>query len=182
MGNTKERNAFTIVELLIVIVIIAILAAITIIGYSVVIRNANDKSVQTDLQKLGDVVKLSLLDNQIVPQGGMTSGGVGTATTFSGITFHPIPGAYDKSVSNLYYCEGSIGSGTTDEFGIIARSTSKNAFVYLSTNGVSTFSANVWTTASNGVAICNAAGFTTTFTWAYGYNASTSTWSSWSTP
>lgn len=185
-GGTKTvRNysklAFTIVELLIVIVVIGLLAAITLVGYSAVIGSANDKSIQADDAKLGDIVKLKNLDDQVVPVGGVTSGGVGTSTTFTGITFRPVAKAYDLSVANLYYCEGIING--TDEYGVVARAArSKNAFSFMSTSGVSKFTANVWTAAPNGTAVCGALGFTAPFTWSYGFNPTGSVWAAWATP
>lgn len=48
--HTKDRSGFTIVELLIVIVVIAILAAITIVGYNGVSSRARESSLKSDLQ------------------------------------------------------------------------------------------------------------------------------------
>ncbi|MCD8561722.1 type II secretion system GspH family protein [Candidatus Saccharibacteria bacterium] len=45
-----ERRAFTIVELLIVIVVIAILAAITVVAYTGIQARAKDASIQTSLR------------------------------------------------------------------------------------------------------------------------------------
>jgi prepilin-type N-terminal cleavage/methylation domain-containing protein len=184
VGNTKQAitsQAFTIVELLIVIVVIGILSAITLVGYSAVINNANDKSIQADISKLGDIVKLKNLDDQVVPVGGMTSAGVGTSTVFSGVTFKPNnQNSYDKTVSNLYYCEGIING--TDEYAIVARSKSGNAYSFSSKSGVASFAASVWTAASNGPAVCGALGFSSPFTWSYGFNPTGAVWASWSTP
>ena len=181
-GTYSNKNgAFTIVELLIVIVVIGILAAITIVGYSVVIGQANDKGVQSDLSEVSDMIKLKNLDTQTVPAGGITNAGVGTSTTLTGISFHPVAKVYDLTVANLYYCEGYING--TDEYALVARAAkSKNAFSFISTKGISSFSANVWTTAANGNAVCTALGFSAPFTWSYGFNPTSSAWSSWATP
>lgn len=46
------REGFTIVELLIVIVVIAILAAITVVAYTGITQQANDTAVKNDLAQL----------------------------------------------------------------------------------------------------------------------------------
>lgn len=167
--RTREQSkAFTIVELIIVIVVIAILAAVIIVGYSAVVGNANDKSVQADISKLADSLKLTSLDNDGVPAGGATSSNTGDPTQLSGVTFKPNTGVYDLTVSNLYYCSGTLNGA--NEFAVAARSKSGKAFSYISNKGVSNFTGYTWTTSQNGVAVCTALGFTAPFTWSYGYD------------
>ncbi|PPG44387.1 type II secretion system protein [Rathayibacter sp. AY2B5] len=48
--RNQPRSGFTIVELLIVIVVIAILAAITIVGYNGITKQAVEASMKSDLQ------------------------------------------------------------------------------------------------------------------------------------
>lgn len=66
------RKGFTIVELLIVIVVIAILAAITVIGYNFVSNNAIETSLKADLKKAATDISLAKLDTGSYPIG--TSG------------------------------------------------------------------------------------------------------------
>lgn len=50
-GHSKN-NGFTIVELLIVVVVIAILAAITIVSYNGITAQAKDSNIQNDLRNI----------------------------------------------------------------------------------------------------------------------------------
>lgn len=162
----KTTNAFTIVELLIVIVVIGILAAIVIVGYSAVINNANDASIKADLVKFGDVINLKTLDNQVIPPGGATSSGGGDSTQFPGVQVQPTYSAYDIKINttNLYYCNGYIGN--TNEFAFVAKSKSGKIFAYQSQKGVSELTgAFTW----DSIGICGKVGFVAPFTWSYGY-------------
>ena len=61
------KKGFTIVELLIVIVVIAILAAITIVAFNGIQNRANDTSVKTDLANLMKQFELYKVDNGTYP-------------------------------------------------------------------------------------------------------------------
>lgn len=50
MLKSKNKNGFTIVELLIVIVVIGILAAITLVAYNGIQARANDTAIKSDLR------------------------------------------------------------------------------------------------------------------------------------
>ena len=66
--EAKARSAaFTIVELLIVIVVIAILAAITIISYSGITNRAKETSLKSDLQNTSTKLKLAQIDTGSYP-------------------------------------------------------------------------------------------------------------------
>ncbi|MGH7218333.1 MAG: prepilin-type N-terminal cleavage/methylation domain-containing protein [Candidatus Microsaccharimonas sp.] len=56
-----HTKGFTIVELLIVVVVIAILAAITIVAYNGIQNTANDSAVQSDLSTLSKKIKLNVV-------------------------------------------------------------------------------------------------------------------------
>ncbi len=63
MWAIQRRRGFTIVELLIVIVIIAILAAITIVAYNGIQQRARDTRRVQDLGALSKATKLYAVDN-----------------------------------------------------------------------------------------------------------------------
>ncbi len=63
-------SGFTIVELLIVIVVIAILAAITIVSFSGIQNSAHDSAVQSDLKQLATKVEMFRVKEGRLPRGG----------------------------------------------------------------------------------------------------------------
>jgi prepilin-type N-terminal cleavage/methylation domain-containing protein len=63
----KSRSGFTIVELVIVIAVIGILAAVSVVSYRGVQDRARAGSIQTDLNKAAEALNLSRLDNGQFP-------------------------------------------------------------------------------------------------------------------
>ena len=63
----RRQRGFTIVELLIVIVIIAILAAITIVAYSGIQNRAHGAATQADLHTIDESLKLYNTENSTLP-------------------------------------------------------------------------------------------------------------------
>lgn len=177
-GWGNKQRGFTLVELIIVIVIIVIISLIVVVSYRAVVINANNTAVQTDLNKLADRIKLKTLDDGIVPDGGGTSADTGSPTTFPGITFQPAVESYDTSVANLYYCAGAING--VKEFSLVAQALSGNAYVYDSFGGIRDLTEYTLSVANNGIALCSAIGYTSPFTWSFGYAPGTGgEWQSW---
>jgi len=65
--SIKQNKGFTIVELLIVIVVIGILAAITIVAYNGIQNRAKIASIQSDLTSASKKLKLYQVDNNGYP-------------------------------------------------------------------------------------------------------------------
>lgn len=74
----KRQQGFTIVELLIVIVVIAILAAITLVAYNGMQARARDSRRQNDVATIAKALELYYIDNGHYPLGGQ---GASTAMT-----------------------------------------------------------------------------------------------------
>ncbi len=79
--NSKKLQAFTIIELLVVIVVIGILAAITIVSYSGITTRAKAVSLQSDLTNASKQLKMFYIDNGIYPATISTDCAINPTTT-----------------------------------------------------------------------------------------------------
>jgi len=67
MKKISSHSAFTIVELLVVIVVIGILAAITIVAYTGISQKAVASSLQSDLNQASKQLEMFYIDNSVYP-------------------------------------------------------------------------------------------------------------------
>ena len=92
--TANKRIGFTIVELLIVIVVIAILAAISVVAFRGVQNRANDSAVEADLANIVKQMEIIKVDLGRYPHG---------YTEFPADRFKLTKSAYDSISNNAYY-------------------------------------------------------------------------------
>ncbi len=152
-----DRRGFTIVEMLIVIVVIAILAAISVVAYNGIQNRGNDSSIQADLSNFAKLMEIQKVDIGRYPS---------ILTSAMGFKFSK--GAYgqDYQSYNVRYCYNV----TNDSYILMANSKSGNYYKVL--NGKVSSSTSVY-----GWDICSQIGLTTTNPSQNGMY--TTTWDTW---
>ena len=115
------RAGFTIVELLIVIVIIGILAAITIVAYNGIQDRAHNTAVQSDLNAFAKKIATESAASGVYP---MPTAAMGIKISRS---------SYQTTQNNLYFCRNV----DTNQFALSARTRSGKQYKYISGGGVS---------------------------------------------
>lgn len=109
----KKASGFTIVELLIVIVVIAILAAITIVAYNGVSARANDSRRKSDLSQLAR----SLSAYAVTHDGDMIAGGSGCGGSGNGVGFYNYNYPTYTSISDCMISKGAVSKEIKDPSG-----------------------------------------------------------------
>jgi len=75
MWAPNKNRGFTIVELLIVVVVIAILAAITIVSYNGITKRASEAAVKTDAAQASKAIAIDYINNGTYPTSIATANG-----------------------------------------------------------------------------------------------------------
>jgi general secretion pathway protein G len=127
MKHERRQTGFTIVELLIVIVVIGILAAITIVAYNGIQKRANDVAVQSDLAQISKLYEIYYADNSVYPYGA-------TLNTGAAFKMNINKDSYDQSQSyQLLNCTSTSSPGST--YAVIALSKSGKRYYVSSISG-----------------------------------------------
>jgi prepilin-type N-terminal cleavage/methylation domain-containing protein len=144
----NKHKGFTIVELLIVIVVIGILAAISIVAYNGVQNRANDVTIQSDLSNISKKIRLYEADMGYYPAG---------STQLATLGLKASKGAYAPFFNgtanyNLVYCR--MPNINPTQFAIVAYGKSGKNFQYSASGQISEFSG----APTGSMAACAAAG------------------------
>lgn len=135
----KTITGFTIVELLIVIVVIAILAAIGLVAYTGVQNRTYDNIVKQDLRNIAQKLELyrTTSTNDQYPAG--TSQLTAAEVT---ATRDAYGGHYELTgrLFNLVYCRPS--SGVNNDYAFVGRSKSDAIFQFTKSGGAAAFAGN----------------------------------------
>lgn len=126
----KTTTGFTIIELLITIVVVAILAAISVVAYNGIQNRAHDAAVRHDLTNLGkkiEIYKISHPSGQYPPP----ANDAALASLQAKVSTHAYSRGFvtPEGGHNLLYCRAA----NDEQFALIAWSKSGNGFVF--TNG-----------------------------------------------
>jgi len=162
ISRRQTQRGFTIVELLIVIVVIGILAAITIVAFSGVQNKAYDTTVQSDLSQFGKRMELNRAET------GVDAYPI-TLTAAMGFRFGKDAYSLDAQFYTLRYCVNTA----TNKYVILSRSKSGSYFKYVSGEGVSS------NLSTYGFGVCDIVGLTSTNPSGSNNGLFNSTWSAW---
>lgn len=156
--KAKLEKGFTIVELLIVIVVIAILAAITIVAFNGIQDRANETSIRNDISNFRKKIELFQVDNSAYPS---------SVADMEGMDIAAAKGAYTEGAGNLLYCVAADRS----QYSIMAWTKSRKRF-YVENGSVKVDSTN----STGGSSMCSPlVGASPVWRW----GKSGGTWASW---
>jgi len=127
MKRAGNHNGFTIAELLIVVVVIAILAAITIVSYNGITQRAFTASIQTEMRGT-----LQKLESFKAVNGSAPTNTIGQLTA-AGISI--TKSNYDQTANNFLYCVNL----TTNEVGIAALAKNGTTYAIATNRAFSTY-------------------------------------------
>ncbi len=106
----SNNKGFTIVELLIVVVVIAILAAITIVSYNGIQARTTEAAIQTDMRNA-----VSKIEQYKVLKGVYPDNSDSATNGMAAVGLSASKGLYDTTGGNFLYC----GSNTTANYALV---------------------------------------------------------------
>jgi type II secretion system protein G len=123
MKKSQKITGFTIIELLIVIAVIGVLAAITIITLTGIVSKAQETSVKNDMRNISKQLELYKVDGNRYP----------TATDLQnqGIKVNKMTYGVNPTGATIFYCVDSAG----EVYSIVARVKTATLLQYLSSTG-----------------------------------------------
>ncbi len=145
----QKQTGFTIVELLIVIVVIGILAAISIVAFNGVQGRANDSAIRNDLVNMAKKFEIYKADYGVYPAGAAQLTTLDLKASKNAYGNHMATGGFDY---NLVYCRMPAAAPT--DYALVAFSKSGNRFKYTNTTGYSPYTGGMGGSAG----ICTDAG------------------------
>lgn len=123
----KTKSGFTLVELLIVIVVIAILVAVTVVAYNGIQARAQDAAVYSDMRQFATAVENYRTINGSYPA---------TLSNMEELHIQATTSAYSKDYDNFAYCVRGIGT-TNEQFAVGGLSRSLKPYYDYSVQGLS---------------------------------------------
>ena len=125
MKQKINHSGFSIVELLVVITVIGILAAIVMLAYSGVQNSAHDSAVQSDLRQAADQIELFALDHN--------GDYAWSEATLSTADISATKNSYSTNQNSFLYCANNVGY-SSPRFSLGATSKSGKIYYYSSIN------------------------------------------------
>lgn len=157
----QRQSGFTIVELLIVIVIIGILAAITIVAYNGIQDRARNASIQSDLTNFAKKLETARID---------TVDGLYPSALTAAMDIRANKSVYSVNRNNWYYCP----STDRTQFALGVAYTTAGAGFFISSSGGIQASSNV-----SDASTCPLVGRVNGSQMGHTWNGTSGAWSAW---